>query len=72
MKVWNVELDCDHELLVAAETPRQALDLAEEWLRREHRGAMPEKTATEVELLPGVLVIYPGPWSRDAAGDEVG
>ena len=67
MKVWDVTLSCDHKMLVIAPTIEAAIAIA----RREAQahGVEIDRSPQEVDLIPGLLVWYPGPLSRDAITD---
>jgi hypothetical protein len=69
MRVWDVTLSCDHRMLVVAPTVDAALAIAkrEAW---EH-GVRLDGSPEEVDLIPGLLAWYPGPFSHDAIMPEV-
>lgn len=72
MKLYDVTLTCDHKVVVAAESPEQAVKLARGAAIR--HGALPSplpgEEPEEIPLDdPRVLVWYPGPFSEDAIVD---
>lgn len=68
MKVFWIELTCDHVLLILAHTPEGAEDLGEVEAAK-HGTKVIHGTVKEVLLdEPRLLAWVPGPWSADAVG----